>query len=131
MWTLVRCFFFPFKYFLLFFFFVPTPSFPFRLRDIKEGGEGAIQPPSKLEKKKYVIPRDGQRRIRNSLPDGGMYTKLAESRDPRWCASVRSTLGKRPMHWLPAVAPAAADATLMSRALLLLLFFFGRGGIGL
>ena len=31
-------FFFPFKYFLLFFFFVPTPSFPFRLRDIKEGG---------------------------------------------------------------------------------------------
>ena len=45
-------FFFPFKYFLLFFFFVPTPSFPFRLRDIKEGGEGAIQPPSKLEKKK-------------------------------------------------------------------------------
>ena len=43
-------FFFPFKYFLLFFFFVPTPSFPFRLRDIKEGG-GAIQPPSKLEKR--------------------------------------------------------------------------------
>ena len=33
-------FFFPFKYFLLFFFFVPTPSFPFRLRDIKEGGGG-------------------------------------------------------------------------------------------